>query len=230
MNTPKFDQAKLLKVAAVAIAAPRYMGAFGSAVGLDVLDHFTWLADVEAYSGAAMALLEGFALAFVLSKWRLLKPGLHFAILLLFICLLAATLPAVAVPYLLAEQTGQQVSLLFADVYWLQVCWSFLVAGVPMLVIMAVGFADTPDEQEQLARRAKAEQTRQATRQAEQQAKQQTRQTVSKPFVCESCGERFSKQQGLNGHRAHCKAQANGKLEPELDVGEPEQNSKAGEL
>ena len=51
MNT--INQAKLLKIAAVAIAAPRYMGAFGAAIGLDVLQMqgLGLLPLLEIYSG-----------------------------------------------------------------------------------------------------------------------------------------------------------------------------------
>ncbi len=218
----KINQANFLKVAAVAIAAPRYAGAFGAAIGLDVLQSYPWLAPVEIATGAAMAILEGFALAFVLARWRLLVAGrgLQWYILLAFILLLAASLPAVAVPYLLIEQNNSLMSELFAGRYWLQIAWSFLVAGVPMLVVMAVGFADMPDEAEVSERRAteraKIERSRttveritaseRATRRAEQER------TVSElqPFMCDACGRTFARQNGLNGHRAHCEPATNG--------------------
>jgi len=88
----------------------------------------------------------GFALSFVLGRWRLLKTGSgHWWILLIFVLSLAFTLPLVAVPYLLSEQNSQPIAEVFQGLYWLQIAWSGLAAGVPALIIMAVGFADVDE-------------------------------------------------------------------------------------
>lgn len=188
----------------MAIAAPRYMGAFGAAIGLQTLQQYGWLQDFEVYSGGAMALLEGFALAFVLAKWRLLKPGeAQWYVLLTMVLILALCVPLVALPYLLVEQLGVgNVSQVFGEAFVLQILWSFVVLAVPMFVIMAVGFADV-NEYERIASKAKQQA-------AVKQSQQRVKQAQAKPFACDACSEAFTSQKALNGHRAHCKPKANG--------------------
>jgi len=198
-------QANILKVAAVAIAAPRYAGAFGAAIGVSAIERYTWLAGAEIATGAAMAILEGFALAFVLNKWRLLAPrSAHWYILLTFIGLLALTVPAVALPYLLIEQSQLSISALFAGWFALQASWSFLVAGVPMLVIMAVGFADV-EETDRAKHAAKSSaDVKRVKREVKQAAVPVVRNESE--YQCEDCGFVSETQNGLNAHRRYCEA------------------------
>ncbi|MHC4687964.1 MAG: C2H2-type zinc finger protein [Planctomycetota bacterium] len=211
-------QAQFLKVAAVSIAAPRYIGAFGASIGVAALDLIPGLAYVEMFTGGAMALLEGFALAFILGKMRLLNPAtpqhktlqrLAWAIVL--------TLPVIGLPYLLSEQLGLTISQLFANgglMFALQVFWSLTVLIVPVLVVMAVGYADIDDfERDSLLAEQTAEVKlfKQQIKQNTQQVMQTAEQTLSKPHACEICGRRFESAKGLNGHKAHCKLAANGK-------------------
>lgn len=221
-NDNKISQAQVLKIAAVSIAAPRYIGAFAASIGISALELLPWLAYVEMFTGGAMALLEGFALAFVLGKLRLLDPASpQHKTLHRLAWAIALTLPVIGLPYLLAEQRQQTITQLFADnwlAFSLQVLWSLTVLIVPVLVVMAVGYADIDEfaRQNLLAdQQAKAKQQRQQRKQAEQQAKQANELDLSKPFVCEGCGKGFSEQMGLNGHKAHCKAKANGQAKVE---------------
>jgi len=196
MNLPTIKQSTLLKVAAVSVAAPRYMGAFGYAVGLGTISTVPWLATAEIWSGAAMAVLEGWALAYTMGRWRLLKPGsMQWYTLLLMLLLLAATIPLIATPYLVGEQMGLKAAGLFAGMpAWVQYGWTFIVSAVPVLIVMAVGFADV-DETEQ--------------RVAAVQRKQTITQAESKPgFACERCDYQGSSRQGLNAHRRYCKGGA----------------------
>lgn len=149
-----FNQANLLKVAAVAIAIPRYAGAFALSAGFVAtteLHHILGLSEIVA--GISMAVLEGFAIAFILNKWRLLKvSSIAWYGLLFVILLLALSLPMVAVPYLYFMQTGfDAVSQVFPNVL-VQNGWNFIVAFVPMLVVIGVGLADVNElEREQEA-------------------------------------------------------------------------------
>jgi len=146
------NQANLLKVAAVTIAIPRFAGAFALSAGFVAEGSLhTGLGVAEIVAGVSMAVLEGFALAFILNKWRLLRVcSLGWYSLLAVICLLALSLPLVAIPYLYFMQAGfSSVNALFSSV-WLQNCWNFVVAGVPMLVVIGVGLADVNElEREQ---------------------------------------------------------------------------------
>ena len=196
IKLPNIKQSSLLKVAAISVAAPRYMGAFGYAVGLGTISTIPWLASAEVWSGAAMAVLEGWALAYTMGRWRLLRPGsMQWYTLLLMLMLLAATIPLIATPYLVGEQLGLKAKALFADMpTWVQYGWTFIVSAVPVLIVMAVGFADVDEAEHRVA----AVQRRATIKLAE-----------SKPgFACERCDYRGKTLQGLNAHRRYCKGGA----------------------
>ena len=198
---PNIRQATILKVSAVAIAAPRFAGIFVSAIGSTPTELYPWLVHAELISGFAMAVLEGFAVSYVLSKWRLLKPGsTNWVILLILACLLALTLPMAAIPYLLTEQSGQSIAAVFAGNMLLQAAWSFLIAFVPLLVVMAVGFADSDQFTWQQHEQQQVSKIKQAKKQAKEQAEQ------GDQLTCEHCGQGFPSKRARAGHMAHCKA------------------------
>lgn len=150
----KMNQATFLKIAAVTIAIPRYAGSFALSAGFVAQGQLhNSLGIAEVVAGTAMAVLEGFALAFILSKWRLLKVGSIAWWSLLLVCFaLALSLPLIAVPYLFFMQNGYvSVSQVFSYV-WVQNAWNFIVASAPMLVVIGVGLADVNElEREQKA-------------------------------------------------------------------------------
>lgn len=148
----KFTQSSILKVAAVAIAIPRYAGAFALSVGFVAEGKLhASLGVAEVVAGIAMALLEGFAISYILSKWRLLKPGsIPWCASLIVSLLLALSLPFVAVPYLYFMQAGLSSANDLFGAKWVQYGWNFIVAFVPMLIVIGVGLSDV----DELAREA----------------------------------------------------------------------------
>jgi len=228
-NKKSHKQAAALKFAAVVIAAPRYIGAFGANIGIKALELVPGLAYAEMGSGFAMALLEGFALAFILGKLRLLNPASHqYKTLHRFAWGIALTLPVIGLPYLLSEQQGVSISSLFANgwlAFSLQVLWSLTTLIAPVLVVMAVGYADVDETERdaQLAEQAaivRQVELEQEVAQAAQVAtakqkklliKQDIEQAASKPFACAACPKSFGTAKGLDGHQAHCPGRANGK-------------------
>ncbi len=208
-------QANVLKVAAIAIAAPRYAGAFAVAVGADPFGIAPWLLGVEVAGGFAMAMLEGLALAFVFGKWRLLTTKDRPVLTALLLALLV-TVPLVSLPYLLAAQVGSYVVANIMP-FAVRVLWSLTVLAVPPLIIGAVGFADQ-DEAE--VARAQAEQT--AGKLAAQAL------ATPAPVRCETCGKVFAGEMALNGHKAHCRA-----VKPALNgrnKAQPDLNGKGKEV
>lgn len=140
----RFNQATFLKVAAVTIAVPRYAGAFALSAGFVATGYVhVGLGIAEVGAGVAMAILEGFAIAFILNKWRLLKANsVAWYALIVVTALLALSMPLIAIPYLFYYQAGfESIDTLFSSV-WLQNAWNFIIAGVPMLVVVGVGLAD----------------------------------------------------------------------------------------
>ena len=139
-----FNQATFLKISAVAIAIPRYAGAFALSAGFVATGYMhIGLGIAEVLAGIAMAILEGFAIAFILNKWRLLKSNsVAWYALIVVTSLLALSMPLVAIPYLFYYQAGfDDINALFNSI-WLQNAWNFVVAGVPMVVVVGVGLAD----------------------------------------------------------------------------------------
>jgi hypothetical protein len=212
--------ANFLKVCAVAVAAPRYVGAFSAAVGVDGLTRYTWLVDAEAFSGAAMAVLEGFAIAFVLSKWRMLRPGTTqwFVVLALMLALML-TLPFVAAPYLLASQTGLSIAEMLPDegiLLFIRIAWSIAVALVPVLIVAAVGYADVDEHERKASELATKTELRKARMNYETELKES-----GLDYKCDACGKGFTTRQGLAAHSRWCDQETdsvqNGKL-PELEA------------
>lgn len=121
------------------------MGTFGTSLSVRATDVFPWLIPVELWTGFAMAFLEGFAIAFIFNKLRDLEEGSYQQKRLLkFAWVLAISMPFVALPYLLTEQLDISVAELFSNDYlfFLQGAWSIVLLAVPMIILMAVGYAD----------------------------------------------------------------------------------------
>ncbi len=236
MKLPK--QSTVLKFSSVAIGSPRYMGAFGALVGVDAIELIPWLIYAEIYSGLAMGLLEGFAIAYVFGKLSLLVVGSpEYKRLHIYGWLAIVTLPIVALPYLLAAQRGLDISSLFAlDVLagatgssplvlvglTLQALWSLVALAVPVLTLMAVGYADfSPTGAKKLALEQDTELTNFALEQKQvvlaqkqvvlEQATELKKSKV-KPYQCPGCKKPFAKKKGVDGHQANCPSRASGLL------------------
>lgn len=212
-------EAEVLQASAIIVAAPRYMGAFASVIGIDILTHWPGFANIEIGSGAAMAVLEGWAVAFMFRRWRTMPTGsAHWWVLLILQFALMLALPATATPYLLSSQLGLPAKDIMAP--WLLVAWSFVVAAIAPLVLAAVGYTDVEQKQEQ-KEPTKAQKQPTKVEQKEQIEPQQkpilnrTKQSKKGAFACPDCGATFAKVQGLNAHGQHCPnrvAVANGRI------------------
>lgn len=190
----KIREVEILQAAAVAVAAPRYMGAFASAMGLVLLEHWPWFADVEIITGAAMALLEGWAIAFVFRHWRRTKAGgTHWKVLLTLQIILLLMLPATATPYLVSSQLGEPAIRILP--IWLVWLWSFAVAAIAPLVVAAVGYADVGEP----AIASKKPKVEPATSEVESVVSEPIAELAS--FACLHCPATFATLQALNAHQ-----------------------------
>lgn len=208
MNKP--TEAGILQASAVIVAAPRYMGAFASAIGIEILQHWPKFVDVEVASGLAMAVLEGWAIAFMFRKWRSMQVATtHWYILLGLQLLLMIMLPATTAPYLASSQLKQPVhELLSTEIWWM---WNVAVAAIAVLVVAAVGYADV--EQVADPKQPSVQTSAQSKKEVVEEIKEEQLENVVEDFVC-NCGATFAKRQGLAAHSRHCKkiaVQLNGK-------------------
>jgi hypothetical protein len=207
MNSSKksFNQAMVLQVAAIVVAAPRYMGAFAAALGIDLVSHWPYFADVEIASGAAMALVEGLAVAFVFRRWRSMRTGsTQWKISLALQIALIITLPLVATPYLLASQLYKPVGEIMP--FALLAMWSFIVAAIAPLVLAAVGYTDIQPA------------TRDSTIVVESKSRAigKPAQAIDVPilssFECDTCHKIYSTHQALNAHKRFCAGVSEGTI------------------
>jgi membrane protein implicated in regulation of membrane protease activity len=145
----EITEAEVLQVSAIIVAAPRYMGAFASAVGLNIVSAWETFAAIETFSGLAMAVLEGWALAFTFKRLRSLPLfSFHWWVLAVILLILLFALPATATPYLVSSQQGLPVKDIFPVLpVFLLWAWSFMVAAIAPLIVAAVGYSDVEGEQ-----------------------------------------------------------------------------------
>ena len=212
-------EAEILQASAIIVAAPRYCGAFASVIGVDVLAYWPWFATAEIASGAAMAVLEGWTVAYMFRRFRTVRPlTTHWYILLSLQLLLMLALPATATPYLVSSQLKLPVAaILHPALLWL---WSFTVAGIAPLVLAAVGYADV-----ELAEHPASKRSQQASERIEraEQAQSDDEQALSAlsaqqaPLSCPDCGassnargEPMLTPQALSAHKRFCAARVNG--------------------
>lgn len=195
-------EARILQIAAVAVAAPRYMGAFASALGIMIVDYYTWFPHLEIWSGAAMALIEGWAIAFVFRRLR----GVPGRVLPLLLVALMLALPAVAAPYLVSSQLNQPVEQIVPrSVLWL---WSLLVAAIAPLVLAAVGYAEsapldagTVSEESDIDSGVSQQESEEILH---SEPAKEPEGLAQERIECEVCGREFGSQQALNAHKRFC--------------------------
>lgn len=132
-------QATLIKIAAVAVAAPRWIGALLEAEGVPLPAEWrAWWVIFSAVCAAGMALVEAGAFAFCLRSWRSMS-GRSANIMAALISLSAVTFVVVLAPYIAANVSKQTMSVLLTG--WALLIWSVAVALSTILIIASVGYA-----------------------------------------------------------------------------------------
>jgi hypothetical protein len=235
----------LLKIAAMLVAAPRYVGLMLFLSGFVFNGWFlNALHIAEGVAGLALATLEGFALAYILSRRQLgFSRGDKTAIIAVVGGLLVL-LPLCATPYLVNLFDGTKVFVAQQGdfvVSLLKFCWAAATASMPILIIIGVALVEkdpvdvsilnaerqallqqtlarieAETEQIVLSYKLTSKQARTDHKAKEQHIELEAQQNVNKTFLCDTCGAAFESQKGLAGHTGHCKVRANGKLTTEL--------------
>lgn len=240
----KLNQPAILKVAAMLVAAPRYVGLMLFLSGF-VFNGWllTALHIAEGVAGLSLAVLEGFALAYILSRRQLGFSRADKAMVLSVVAVLLVLLPLCATPYLLFLFDGSrlfapQQNSFVVDVF--KFCWAAATASMPILIIVGVALVEkdpvdvellnaerqallqqrlaeveAETEQKVLHFRLLAQQARSNHKAKQQQIEKDAEQNLNKTFVCDYCNSAFETQRGLSGHIGHCKARTNGKHEVE---------------
>jgi hypothetical protein len=129
--------ATVIKIAAVAVAAPRWIGALLEAEGVPLPAEWRgWWVIFSAVCAAGMALVEADAFAYCLRSWRGMT-GRSANVMALMIGASALTFVIVLSPYIAANVAKVTMSALLTG--WTLVVWS--VALSTILIIASVGYA-----------------------------------------------------------------------------------------
>lgn len=167
-------QATIIKVAAVVTAMPRWIQALLAAEGLTIATSTPWLIFSAVMSGA-MAIVEGFAFAFVFSAWRNQTDNKSDNLIWMAVASAVAFVGVIA-PYIGAVVGGQTMAE-FLPGWILRLLWGVAVAASTILIVVSVGYAqkatsrkDTNPELEKA--RAEAREAKHALTVAETRAKE----------------------------------------------------------
>lgn len=201
-------QATVIKIAAVATATPRWVAALLAAEGLHVPPEWlAWWLPASALLSAMMAIVEGWAFAYIFEAWRNQRDKasnklawMALASGLLFVVVLT--------PYIAASVSGVALAAILANRFFL-LLWSASVAASTIAIVATVGYAqkERPEKSESRPQVIKASEPKPVIvaekRAALPEPKQEDR------YACEKCGRAFGSQNALNAHsRVHERVEA----------------------
>jgi hypothetical protein len=188
--------ATIIKIAAVAVAAPRWIGALLEAEGVPLPAEWrAWWVIFSAVCAAGMALVEAGAFAYCLRAWRGMS-GRSANIMALMIGASAVTFVIVLSPYIAANVSKQSMSTLLTG--WALLAWSVAVALSTILIIASVGYAQ------------KRPVTRTVTTTAAHDTNDAAHDARIKTYLCPLCAEGFGNSGKLAAHMRWKHANHNG--------------------
>lgn len=181
--------ATIIKIAAVAVAAPRWIGALLEAEGVPLPAQWRgWWVIFSALCAAGMALVEAGAFAYCLRSWRSMS-GRAANVMSLMIGASAVTFVVVLSPYIASNVSKIGMSQLLTGAALL--AWSVAVALSTILIIASVGYAQ------------KRPAARQGDKQASQQATGATNDATDAPETRhETTRDEFVTAYSANGHHS----------------------------
>lgn len=145
------NRAEKLLVAAFVVATLRQMGVNGHFIGYDPASNWPWFQPLEVWSGVAMAMLEGIALAYIAKHWRKLSPTgwadwTYWVILLMGQLAMAVSIVFYVSVYAYAAQRGSTVAQIFTP--QANMIWNVSVALVNPLIAILIGLVEDDGPQE----------------------------------------------------------------------------------
>lgn len=143
------NRAEKLLVAAFVVATLRQMGVNGHFIGYDPATGWPWFQPLEVWSGVAMAMLEGIALAYIAKRWRRLSPKgwadwSYWSILLLGQLVMLVSIIFYVSLYAFAAQRGETVAQVFTPEA--NMAWNVAVALVNPLIAILIGIVDDGEQ------------------------------------------------------------------------------------
>lgn len=160
----KLNTATILKTSAMAVSIPRYVGILFYASGLGFNGAWGFAHYAELIAGVCLALLEGFALSYMVDRVQLNTSKIEQAAIIAVALLLLILLPLAAIPSMYFAFIGASLFASFAGNV-AQVCftcaWLFAVAAMPILIILGVGLTQSDPLERQLQQSIKRATTEQ---------------------------------------------------------------------
>lgn len=137
----KSNQANLIKLMAVVTAAARWVGALLASEGFEIPpDWLGWWIPLSAALSLGMAVIEGWAFAFIFSAWRNQKD--EGANNLLVMALLAAIVFVIVLtPFIVAQVQSATLATTLAPWPWATWLWGAAVAASTIVIVAGVGYA-----------------------------------------------------------------------------------------
>lgn len=158
------NTAAILKTSAMAVSIPRYVGILFYASGLAWVSTWSALHIAELVAGCALALLEGFAISYMVDRVQLNTSKVEQGITILVALLLLLLLPLAAVPSMYFAYSGTHLFYASPDNAYQTVftCgWLFAVAAMPILIIVGVGLTQSDPMERKLKQAEKQAETEQ---------------------------------------------------------------------
>lgn len=189
----KFNTATILKISAMAVSIPRYVGIlfYASSLSFVAIEQFDTAHIAELFAGCALALLEGFALSYMIDRVQQNTSRVEQGLIIIVACLLLILLPVAAIPSMyyyysahslfndLADKSNDIAKILFTC------SWLFAVATMPILIIVGVGLTQSDPLERKLKQEIKTAETKQRIAELRAQTEQRiaeigakTRQTL----------------------------------------------------
>lgn len=134
-------RALIITIAALVVAGPRYIAIGGQLLNTNVFFDWPIIGFLEKLSWIAFAILEAFSFAFIAEGLRAVgRRSLDWWQLLITRYILLLAIPVLGVPLYAAVAADTSVAALLP--LPLYAAWLFFAAGLPALVLFAVGIAD----------------------------------------------------------------------------------------
>lgn len=219
-------QANVIKISAIVVAMPRWIGALLDAEGVPLPPE--WKPAWRIFSfvmSAGMAIVEAMAFSFVFQAWRDEKDEKRSNKLMALAILSAVAFVSVLSPYIYSSVRSVPISEVLSEIpLW---GWSIAVAASTILIVMSVGYSQKmPREKRTATQDAKHGATNAKQEEsianapvvasapnAIPDATQETHDAEVKTQVCRICAEGFSNAGKLAAHMRWQHASRNGHSE-----------------
>lgn len=184
------NTATILKTSAMAVSMPRYVGILFYASGFSLTSEWGLLKVAELVAGCALALLEGFAISYMVDRVQLNTSKIEQGLIIAVACVLLLLLPLAAVPSMYFAFTSTSlfaVSQNDISQAGFTCFWLFMVASIPIFIIIGVGLTQSDPMERKHRQAIKQAETEQAIARlkAETQQKVTAMQAETERYIAE---------------------------------------------